>query len=71
MARTLITLFTRNCQVEMLFSSDIIIEMNHFYCSCSHSKHDKHRLRAASHFFTAAEFFRFVKFTENMGLPAI
>ena len=27
--------------------------MKHFYCSCSRSKHDKHRLRAVSHFFTA------------------
>ena len=27
--------------------------MKHFYCSCSRSKHDKNRLRAVSHFFTA------------------
>ena len=27
-------------------------EMKHFYCSFSRSKHDKHRLRAVSHFFT-------------------
>ena len=26
--------------------------MKHFYCSCSRSKHDKHRLRPVSHFFT-------------------
>ena len=38
----LITLFTGNCQVETLFSSDIIIERNEtYYCSCSRSKHDK------------------------------
>ena len=29
--------------------------MKHFYCSCSRSKHDKHRLRAGSHFFYCSQ----------------
>ena len=29
--------------------------MKHFYCSCSRSKHDKHRLRAVSHFFYCSQ----------------
>ena len=37
--RNLITLFTRNCQVETPF-----FNQKTFYCCCSRSKHDQHRL---------------------------
>ena len=45
----LITLFTGNCQVETLFSSDIIMKRNKtFLLFLFRSKHHKHRLRAVS-----------------------
>ena len=46
---SLITLSTRNCQVETLFSSDIIMKRNKtFLLFLFRSKHHKHRLLAVS-----------------------